>query len=63
MGQRSLGRDFTALRSEVPGIIGHERGPGSLAELTEVELDCDYNLDYEYEINAITHVSGYTEHG
>ncbi len=63
VGQRPLGRDFGALRAEILGIIGTERGPGSIAENTEVELDCDYNLHYEYVIDAITHVSGYTQGG
>ena len=63
VGQRPLGRDFGALRAEVLGIIGNDRGPGSIAENTEVELDCDYNLNYEYVIEAITHVSGYTQGG
>ena len=31
---------------------------GSLAESAEVELDCDYDLKYEYVIRAITAVSG-----
>ena len=58
VGTRSLGRDFTALQNEVVGIIGTERGPGSIAESAEVELDCDYNLHYQYVIQAITAVSG-----
>ena len=63
LGQRPLGRDFDTLRAEVLAIIGSDRGPGSIAELSEIELDCDYNLNYEYVIEAITHVSGYTQGG
>lgn len=33
-------------------------GEGSLAASAEVELDCDYNLRYQYVIEAITAVSG-----
>jgi len=33
-------------------------GEGNMAASTEVELDCDYGLKYEYVIEAITAVSG-----
>ena len=33
-------------------------GEGSMAAASEVELDCDYALKYEYVIEAITAVSG-----
>ena len=39
-------------------FIAGQVGQGSLAESAEVELDCDYNLKYEYVIRAITAVSG-----
>ncbi len=61
IGSRSLGRDFDALRGEIIGIVGTDRGPGSIAESTEVELDCDYNLHYGHVIEAITAVSGYVQ--
>jgi biopolymer transport protein ExbD len=47
------------LRQEIIGLIGDERGPGSIQEEAEVELDCDFNLRYEHVIDAITAVSGY----
>ena len=47
------------LRQEIIGLIGDERGPGSIQDEAEVELDCDYELRYEHEIDAITAVSGY----
>lgn len=56
-GQRSLGRDFGALRAQVREMIGDESGPGG-SDL-EAELDCDFNLRYEYVVEAITAVSGY----
>ncbi len=49
---------FTLLHNEIISRVGNERGPGSIAETAEVELDCDYNLKYEYVIAAITAVSG-----
>ena len=45
---------WTQLRQFIAGQVGQ----GSLAESAEVELDCDYNLKYEYVIRAITAVSG-----
>ncbi len=58
LGQRPLG-SFNDLRAQVREIVGDDRGPGSIAESTEVELDCDFNLHFEYVIDAITAVSGY----
>ena len=52
---------FDALRLEIIGIVGDQRGPGSIQETAEVELDCDSNLNYEHVINAITSVSGYLD--
>ena len=50
---------FEALHHEVLARLGDDRGPGSIAATAEVELDCDYQLDYENVIAAITAVSGY----
>ena len=50
---------FDDLHSQIIGIVGNDRGPGSVAEKTEVELDCDYNLKYEHVIRAVTAISGY----
>jgi biopolymer transport protein ExbD len=58
LGQRPL-NSFAELRSAVRGICGPDRGPGSRAETAEVELDCDYDLKYEYVISAIDALSGY----
>ena len=57
-GNRSLGGDFPRLRQSIIDIVGKDPGPG-LLQSTEVELDCDYNLKYEYVVEAITAVSGY----
>lgn len=51
---------FDSLRSKISKILTDAGGPGVL-ESAEVELDCDYNLRYEYVIEAITAVSGYRQ--
>jgi biopolymer transport protein ExbD len=50
-----------ALRLEIIGLIGDDRGPGSIQESAEVELDCDFQLHYEHVIQAVTAVSGYRD--
>ena len=52
---------LASLQSELVSIIGDQRGPGSIQESAEVELDCDYQLNYEHVIDAITAVSGYVD--
>lgn len=52
--------NFQQLHQYVIGVIGDERGPGSRQATAEIELDCDYNLQYSNVIEAITSVSGYT---
>ncbi len=47
------------LHAKILGILGTETGPGSIQELAEVELDSDYNLNYEAVVDTITAVSGY----
>ena len=61
MNTRTLSRQnpLDDLHLEIRQIIGDDTGPGSVAESTEVELDCDYNLDFKYVIAAITAVSGH----
>ncbi len=36
---------------------------GTAAEEQEVEIDADYNLNYDYVVRAITAVTGYIENG
>ena len=55
--------DFDDLRRRIIGIVGADSGPNSLAEKTEVELDCDYGLTYVNVVKAITAVSGRVEDG
>lgn len=47
------------LQSEIVALIGTDRGPNSIQENAEVELDCDFGLNYLHVIEAITAVSGY----
>jgi len=49
------------LQRKIIELIGDDRGPGSYQETAEVELDCDFQLDYVYVIEAITAVSGYID--
>ncbi len=58
IGQRRL-KSFSDLHNEIMALVGTDTGPGSAADSMEVELDCDYNLDYRYVIDAITAISGY----
>lgn len=52
---------FDVLRQRILETVGDPTGPNSLAPVTEVEFDCDYDLDYKYVIMGITAVSGKTE--
>jgi biopolymer transport protein ExbD len=59
MNEVQLGTDFDALRSTVVGLVGGTQPEAGAEGGPEVEIDTDYNLRYEYVINAITAVSGY----
>jgi len=55
---------FDRLHSEIISVVGGGTGPSSAADKVEVELDCDYNLSYQFVVQAITAVSGrMDEHG
>lgn len=56
------GSAFDQLRGHIRGLVEDEGGPGTASE-REVELECDYDLDYEYVIRAITAISGYIKDG
>jgi biopolymer transport protein ExbD len=53
---------FDSLRAKLSSLLSDAGGP-SVRETAEVELDCDFNLRYEFVIQAITAVSGYKENG
>ncbi|MDA1054723.1 MAG: biopolymer transporter ExbD [Planctomycetota bacterium] len=61
LNDKGFGTDMDALRLDIIGFIGDDRGPGSIQETAEVELDCDYGLNYEHVIQAITAVSGHID--
>jgi biopolymer transport protein ExbD len=63
LNEYAFGNDkagFDSLRAKVSSLLSDAGGP-SVRESAEVELDCDYNLRYEYVITAITAVSGYRQ--
>jgi len=51
--------NFEQLHMYVIGVIGRD-APGAGPD-AEVELDCDYDLNYEHVVDAITAVSGYVD--
>jgi biopolymer transport protein ExbD len=55
--------DFSDLQKKVVSLVGAGRGPDSLADKTEVEMDCDYGLNYADVVRAITAVSGTVQDG
>jgi biopolymer transport protein ExbD len=50
---------FSEVHNYIIGIVGSDEP--ELRENAEVELDCDYDLNYENVIEAITAVSGYID--
>ncbi len=65
LGGRSFGNGpdaFLKLHSQIRGMVDDAGGPGTADDL-EVELDCDYNLNYEHVMRAITAITGYIENG
>ncbi|MGD9637107.1 MAG: ExbD/TolR family protein [Pirellulales bacterium] len=55
------GRDaFAQLQNYIRNDV--VAGPGA-ADEQEVEIDADYNLNYDYVVKAITAVTGYVENG
>jgi biopolymer transport protein ExbD len=58
MGQRTL-KSFQSLREEIRDVASLDRGPAATTTNAEVELDCDYNLKFEYVVSALTAISGY----
>jgi len=56
-----ISQNFRDLQQQIREIVGDDRGPGSIAAETEVALDCDYQLRFEYVIDTITAVSGYID--
>jgi len=65
LNDRSFGnsRDaFAKLRQVIRGQVNDSGGPGSVTD-REVEINADYDLNYDYIIKAIEAVTGYIENG
>src|SRR3990170_6170336 len=63
LGDRSFGNGpdaFLRLHQQIRAMVNDAGGPGTASEL-EIELDCDYDLNYEYVMRAITAITGYIE--
>ena len=62
MGTKQLSSKdpFNELRREIRTIIKDDIGPGTTGSKQEVELDCDPHLHYQYVMQTITAVSGFT---
>ena len=60
LNEINLGVDFDQLRANVITLISTST-PTEAGEGPEIEIDTDYNLRYEYVIQAITAVSGYKD--
>jgi biopolymer transport protein ExbD len=50
---------FGDLQQRVRALVDDAGGPGAANQ--EVELDCDYDLRYQYVIRAMTAVTGYID--
>ncbi len=61
MNEVDLGVDFNALQNTVISLVSGQLPSEEAGDGPEVEIDTDFNLRYEYVINAITAVSGYKE--
>jgi biopolymer transport protein ExbD len=59
LNENQFGTSFQSLHDYIASVVGKESGPSR--EAFEVELDCDYDLKYEYVVEAITAVSGYRD--
>lgn len=54
---------FDELRSQVRGLLRDAGIDPAHDETPTVEFDCDYGLDYEHVVDAVTAVSGYVDRG
>lgn len=52
---------FRQLHSHIIQLVGPETGPSSFRAKAEVELDCDFDLKYQYVVQAITNISGHVD--
>ncbi len=47
------------MRRQIRGLCAADRGPADAAASPEVEIDFDYNLKYQFVMDAVTAISGY----
>ncbi len=59
LNDNQFGTSFQSLHEYIASVVGKESGPSR--EAFEVDLDCDYDLKYQYVVQAVTAVSGYRE--
>jgi biopolymer transport protein ExbD len=59
VNDKEFGTNYASLHNYLQALVGSDRGPGSIQESTEVELNCDYGLHYRYVVDALTAVTGY----
>jgi biopolymer transport protein ExbD len=52
---------FDELRARIRQRVGDGAGPGGQVSDQELQIDADYDLRYEYVMDAITAVSGYID--
>jgi biopolymer transport protein ExbD len=52
---------FDELRARIRQLVGDGAGPGGQVSDQELLIDADYDLRYEYVMDAITAVSGYID--
>ncbi|QDT00028.1 ExbD/TolR family protein [Adhaeretor mobilis] len=52
---------FLDLQNAIRGMVDDSGGPGTTDQ--EVEIDADFDLRYQYAINAMTAITGYQENG
>lgn len=60
LDDRNFG-SFTELHEEIMRRYMTDAGPSAAAASAEVQLDCDFQLRYEYVISAITALSGHRD--
>jgi biopolymer transport protein ExbD len=53
---------FVRLHQYIRGMVNDAGGPGTASD-QEIELDCDYDLRYDYVMRAITAITGYIDGG
>lgn len=50
---------FGQLQTKIRSLVDDSAGPGSAEQ--EVEIDADYDLKYQYVMNAMTAITGYID--